>query len=248
MARLGVNIDHVATLRQARREFEPDPIQAALISVKSGAHSIVAHLREDRRHINDSDIVRLRKVIKRLNLEMSINPGIVDIACRVKPDQVTLVPERRQEITTEGGLDVKRFKPALKKACERLSKRKIEISLFIDADKSQIDATHDLGIKIIELHTGTYAKAFALGNAKKEFIKLSQMSAYAQSLGMTVNAGHGLNYENTALIASIKGMHELNIGHSIISRAVFTGLASAVREMRTICHSRTLLSGIQNKN
>ncbi len=235
MSKLGVNIDHVATLREARRGKDPDPILAARICEEAGADSIVAHLREDRRHIQDKDIITLRKTIKTMfNLEMSLNAGIVDIALDVRPNQATLVPEKRQEITTEGGLDVVRHFAKIKNASQRLAMKKIAVSLFIDPDKEQIDATYEMGVGMIELHTGTYAHAFAKGKAAKEFTKIKAMTAYAQRLGITVNAGHGLNLENTYAIAKIPGMAELNIGHSIISRAIVVGLKQAVKEMTEI--------------
>ena len=235
MPKLGVNIDHVATGRQARREEDPDPILAGRICEQAGADSIVAHLREDRRHIQDRDVFVLRKTVKtRLNLEMSLSPGIVDIACDLKPDHATLVPERREEITTEGGLDVVRHFKKLQKACDRLHKNKITVSLFIAPDTRQIQATHDLGVAAIEMHTGAYARAFAKRAGQKEFQKIKAMSTLAQKLGLTVNAGHGLNYDNVSAIARIAGMKELNIGHSIIARAVFVGLAQAVKEMKKL--------------
>ena len=233
MPLLGVNIDHIATLRQARREFDPDPVEAALICAKAGADSIVAHLREDRRHINDDDVLRLKKSLKiRFNLEMSIATDIVSIACRIKPDQVTLVPERRQELTTEGGLDVIQQFKRLKRACDQLNTKKIPISLFIAPDQKQIDKTRELGVTIIELHTGCYAQAKTTVLKKKELLRLTRMSAYAKTLGITVNAGHGLKYHDTIPVAQIPGMHELNIGHSIIARAAFVGLPQAVKEMK----------------
>ena len=229
---LGVNVDHVATLRQARREEDPDPILAARICEQAGARSIVAHLREDRRHIQDRDILVLRKVLKtRFNLEMSLQPSIVSMAAQIKPDQVTIVPERRQELTTEGGLDVVRHQKNLIKAVAQLRKAKIDISFFIAADKDQILASKDLGVDIIELHTGKYATDFALRRGLSEYKRLQAMTSFAIKHGIVVNAGHGLNYDNVSAVAKIRGMHELNIGHSIISRAVFVGLKTAVREM-----------------
>ena len=235
MAYLGVNIDHVATLRQARREEEPDPIAAAKICEKAGADSIVAHLREDRRHINDHDIRRLKKVLKiRFNLEMSLNDSIVRIAASVQPHQATLVPERRAEITTEGGLDVIKHFKRVKKAVKTLEQRGIEVSLFIDAKKNQIKKSYDAGVRTIELHTGQYDRAKTRATQLKELNKIKRMTQYARSLGITVNAGHGLKYHNTRAIAKIPGMNELNIGHSIISRAVFVGLKKSVQEMVAI--------------
>ncbi|MBF0503496.1 MAG: pyridoxine 5'-phosphate synthase [Candidatus Omnitrophica bacterium] len=232
MVKLGVNIDHIATLRQARREFDPDPVMAARLCEEAGAHSIVAHLREDRRHIQDRDILLLRKTLKvRLNLEMSIDPGVVKMALEVLPNQATLVPEHRQEITTEGGLDVVRNLRKIKKVTDALSQKGIEVSLFIAPDKKQIDAVHAIGVGIIELHTGPFANAFAGRLGQKEFTQIKMMTHYARQLGMVVNAGHGLNYDNTYAIAHLKGIEELNIGHAIMSRAVFVGLKQAVREM-----------------
>jgi len=239
MVKLGVNIDHVATLRQARGEFDPDPVMAARLCEQAGVNSIVAHLREDRRHIQDHDIVLLRKTVKtRFNLEMSVDPGIVKVALAVKPDQATLVPERRQELTTEGGLDVVRHLKRVKKASQTLQSAGIDVSLFIAPDKKQIDAAFSIGVKTIELHTGAYARAFAGRLAVDEFAQIKVMTLYARRLGITVNAGHGLNYENTYAIARIKGMHELNIGHAIMSRAVFVGLKQAVREMLAIMEKK----------
>ncbi|MBI3602188.1 MAG: pyridoxine 5'-phosphate synthase [Candidatus Omnitrophica bacterium] len=235
MAFLGVNIDHVATLRQARREIDPDPILAASICEQAGVHSIVAHLREDRRHIQDVDIVLLRKSIKtKFNLEMSAAQDIVQMALHIKPDQATLVPERRQEITTEGGLDVARHRKRLAKVCGQLQQKGIVVSLFIDPDKKQIEAAKALGVLMIELHTGAYARAFVGRSESKELTKIKAMTAYAQKLGLIVNAGHGLNYQNTLAISRIRGMEELNIGHAIIARAVLVGLKQAVQEMLQI--------------
>ena len=235
MPKLGVNIDHVATLRQARRELDPDPIVAAKLCEKAGADSIVAHLREDRRHIHESDIGRLRKIVKtRLNLEMSLNKDIVHIAVRLKPDQATLVPEKREEVTTEGGLDVIRHFSRVKKTAQILQQRGIEVSLFIDPVKKQIKRTKEAGIDIIELHTGRYDNAHSKTQQNRELKKIREMTDYARQLGLTVNAGHGLKYHNTRAVARIPGIEELNIGHSIISRAVFVGLERAVKEMKEI--------------
>jgi len=235
MVKLGVNIDHVASLRQARGEIDPDPVLAARVCEQSGCHSIVAHLREDRRHIQDRDIVLLRKAVRtRFNLEMSLNAGIVKVALAIRPDQATLVPERRQELTTEGGLDVARHLQRAKKVSRALRDAGIDVSLFIAPDKKQIDAALSIGVKTIELHTGSFALAFARRMAVKEFTQIKAMTLYARGLGMVVNAGHGLNYDNTYAIARIKGMGELNIGHAIMSRAVFVGLKQAVHEMLAI--------------
>ncbi len=232
MPKLGVNIDHVATLRQARRELDPDPVAAARCCEKAGAHSIVVHLREDRRHIQDKDIRALRKVVTtRLNLEMSLAEGILAIAAQIRPDVATIVPEKRAEITTEGGLDVIKNFQRIKRASALLRKAGVEVSLFVDPVASQIVRTKEAGVDTIELHTGAYANAATRQQVLREFNKVKQMTAFARALGMTVNAGHGLKYDNVRAIAEIPGIAELNIGHSIISRAVFTGLETAVREM-----------------
>ena len=232
MPKLGVNVDHVATLRQARREFNPDPVLAAKICEQAGADSIVAHLREDRRHINDHDIRRLRKAVTtRLNLEMSLNREIVAIAALIKPDEATLVPEKRAEITTEGGLDVVRHFSRVTKTVQTMQKKGIAVSLFIDPIKKQIKKAQESGATVIELHTGRYDLVQTTAARARELKKIKDMTRYAQDLGLTVNAGHGLKYHNTRPIARIPGIEELNIGHSIISRAVFVGLAAAVKEM-----------------
>lgn len=235
MPKLGVNIDHVATLRQARGGYEPDPVEAALICEKAGCDSIVAHLREDRRHINDKDIIELRKSIKtRFNLEMSINPEIVDIALRIGPDQVTFVPEKRQELTTEGGLSVIKFEKRLTKITALFNEKGIDVSVFIGPDKDEIRSAIYIGISTIEIHTGEYSLAKDKKSIDREFKKIKDSAEYAISAGLIVNAGHGLNYANVKRIADIKGVHELNIGHSIISRAVFTGLYKAVKDMKAL--------------
>ena len=232
MSYLGVNIDHIATLRQARREFDPDPVQAARLCLKFGADSIVAHLREDRRHIQDKDIYALRKAVKgRFNLEMSINPEIVKVALKVRPDQITLVPERRQEITTEGGLDVIGHFSQIKNITKKFLARGIGVSLFIAPDLQQILKAKESGAPTIELHTGVYSQANSMDRRKKELERLNKSTQLARQLGLIVNAGHGLDYENTKAVAGIRGMNELNIGHSIVSRAVFVGLERAVKEM-----------------
>ncbi|MBI5150472.1 MAG: pyridoxine 5'-phosphate synthase [Candidatus Omnitrophica bacterium] len=230
--KLGVNIDHVATLRQARRGFEPDPVAAARCCEKAGADSIVAHLREDRRHIQDKDIRLLRKSVKtRLNLEMSLADPVVAAALSVRPDQATIVPERRAELTTEGGLDVVRHFRRVKNIAAALRKAGIGVSLFVDPVAAQIQKTFEAGIDTVELHTGRYAHASAREQVRRELDALKKMAAFARGLGMTVNAGHGLNYRNTRAVARIPGIEELNIGHAIIARAVFVGLEQAVREM-----------------
>jgi pyridoxine 5-phosphate synthase len=232
MAKLGVNIDHVATLREARRTYEPSPLDAARECVAAGCDSIVCHLREDRRHIKDTDVILIRELIDtRLNLEMSISPGIVEFACKIGPDQATIVPERRREITTEGGLDVVRYEPRVGKTVSRLRSRGIAVSLFIDPSKKQVDASIRAGAGIIEFHTGEYANARGAASRRRELNILRNSAAYALSRGLEVNAGHGLNYDNVRDVARINGMNELNIGHSIVSRAVFTGMRRAVADM-----------------
>jgi pyridoxine 5-phosphate synthase len=235
MPRLGVNIDHVATLRQARGGKLPDPVYAAFLAEQAGAQSIVAHLREDRRHIQDQDIKLLRKKIKtRLNLEMSIAPEILKIACKIKPDQATLVPERRQELTTEGGLDVVANFKRISWAVGKLKATGIWVSLFIDPEKNQVDAASKTGATIIEFHTGRYALAKNLKQKEKFFYQLKFAVDYARAQGLAVNAGHGLDYANVKRIAGIKGIDELNIGHSIISKALYVGLFAAVKEMQEL--------------
>ncbi len=232
MPKLGVNIDHVATLREARKGSRPDPVEAAIVCEKAGCDSIVCHLREDRRHINDKDVQRLRMAVgTRLNLEMSVAEEIVGIACKIGPDQATLVPERRQEITTEGGLDVVKFQKRIRDVVFRLQDKGIEVSLFIDPSLKQIDASFKAGARIIEFHTGEYANAPTRSSEAAQLDILKRAAKHALLSGIEVNAGHGLNYENTKAVAKIKGIHELNIGHSIISRAVFVGLEKAVKEM-----------------
>jgi pyridoxine 5-phosphate synthase len=238
MPLLGVNIDHVATVRQARRGALPDPVAAALLCENAGARSIVAHLREDRRHIQDKDVLLLKKSLKvRFNLEMSAAPEIVKIACRVCPHQATLVPERRQELTTEGGLDVVRNFKKLADVCKRLQGRGIEVSLFIDPVREQLDRSRKIA-SVVELHTGRYADASSAEMRRRELKVLREMTAYGRSLGLTVNAGHGLDYHNTRAVAMIPGMHELNIGHSIISHALTVGIERAVKEMIAIIRTR----------
>lgn len=232
---LGVNIDHIATLRQARRGIEPEPVLAAKACEKAGADSIVVHLREDRRHINDSDVCLLRQTVRtKLNLEMSASEKIVEIACRVRPDQSTLVPEKREELTTEGGLDVVGNPEKIKAAVKRLSSCGIEVSLFIDPDKKQIKAAKDVGVGMIELHTGRYADAKSKIDQDKYFIEIKNSAKLGSSLGLIVNAGHGLNYNNVQRIAKLKEIEELNIGYSIICRSVFVGLERAVKEMKAL--------------
>ena len=232
MAKLGVNIDHVATIRQARKATVPDPVEAARLSEEAGCDSIVCHLREDRRHIAPADVVMLKKTVRtRLNLEMSVAKDIVDFACRIKPDQATIVPENRQEITTEGGLDVCRNLKKVKGVVSRLRDKGIDVSLFVNPDLKQIDASVKAGAKIIEIHTGEYANAPAGRARLRQLAILKKAVRHALSLGLEVNAGHGLDYDNVIDVAVIDGINELNIGHSIIARAVFVGIGCAVEEM-----------------
>jgi pyridoxine 5-phosphate synthase len=235
MPRLGVNIDHIATLRQARGGNLADPIYAAFLAEQAGAGSIVAHLREDRRHIQDQDLKLLRKKIKtKLNLEMSIAPEILKIACLIRPDQATLVPEKRQELTTEGGLDVAAHLKKISVVIKKLNASGIPVSLFIDPDKYQVNAAKGAGSTIIEFHTGRYASARDSIQKEKFLNQLKQAVDYAQSQGLVVNAGHGLNYANVRRIAQIPGIAELNIGYSIICKAVYVGLFAAVKEMQEL--------------
>lgn len=229
---LGVNIDHIATLRNARGGFEPDPIQAAEICEASGADSITAHLREDRRHIKDQDIRTLKKILKtKLNLEMAVTEEMQKIALEVLPHSVCLVPEKRQEVTTEGGLDVASQLNKVTNFVSPLIEKGIMVSLFIDPSESQIRAAAKTGAQFIELHTGQYSIAYGTDTEQEEFEKLREASRLAHALGLKVNAGHGLNYQNVHRMRQIEDLYELNIGHSIISKAVFTGLAQAVEEM-----------------
>ena len=230
---LGVNIDHVATLRQARGTVYPDPVEAVRICESSGADLITLHLREDRRHIVDDDVSRIRDIITtRMNLEMAVTPEMNRIARKIQPEDVCLVPEKRQELTTEGGLDVAGQREILMPFVEGLESEGIRVSLFIDPEPAQIQASAVVGASAVELHTGTYAEAEGSESADRERDRLSVATDLGLSLGLRVNAGHGLNYSNVQPIATMKGISELNIGHAIIARAVFSGLADAVREMR----------------
>ncbi len=232
---LGVNIDHVATLREARGTTYPSPVEAALICEQAGADSITLHLREDRRHINDADVELMRRSIKtKMNLEMAATDEMISIATNIQPEDCCLVPEKREELTTEGGLDVASQLSRMTDVCQRLAESNIAVSLFIDADHNQIDAAKKCGAPVIEIHTGHYADAKDKQAADLHFEKIKQASAYAHSLGLQVNAGHGLTLENTGKIAALKELVELNIGHSIVSRAVFVGLAEATREMKAL--------------
>lgn len=233
--RLSVNIDHIATLRQARRGFEPDVIQGALEVLEAGADGITFHLREDRRHIQDNDVFLIKEKIQApLNFEASLAPEIIEIVEKIKPHETTLVPERRQEITTEGGLDVIENKERLLKIIPRLQDKGIVVSLFVDADRRQIEAARKIGADAIEINTGSYSHLKEKEAMQQEAKKIREMVLFARDLGLIVNAGHGLNYQNTHLIAAISEIHELNIGHSIISRSIFVGLKNAVREMLAI--------------
>ena len=235
---LGVNIDHVATLRQARGTNYPDPTEAVRICEASGADLITLHLREDRRHIQDSDVIRIRDVITtRMNLEMAVTDEMEAIARQVQPEDVCLVPEKRKELTTEGGLDVAGQQRTLAGFVQGLESDGIRVSLFIDPDPTQIKASANVGASAIELHTGVYAEADNEASAKKELTRLAAARDLGESLGLRVNAGHGLHYGNVEPIAAMPGIAELNIGHAIIARAVFSGLADAVREMRALMSS-----------
>jgi pyridoxine 5-phosphate synthase len=237
--RLGVNIDHIATVRQARyatmpesKNAEPDPIAAASICERAGAGGIVAHLRGDRRHIQDRDIKRLREnIMTKLNLEMSNTPEIIDIALLIVPDEACLVPEKREEVTTEGGLDVVAQRKELEPTIKRLQAAGIHLSLFIDPTLEQVDAAAELGVEMVELHTGRLANAFAEKIEKEELEKLRAAARAAAESHLQVNAGHGINYRNITLIHQIPYLSELNIGHSIVSRAIWVGLETAVKEM-----------------
>ncbi len=239
MTLLGVNIDHVATLRQARGTAYPSPVAAALDAVEAGADYITLHLREDRRHIQDRDVEELRKLLRtRMNLESAITPEMIRFATAVKPDDVCLVPERRAEITTEGGLDVARRQDEVRHACQVLAGAGIRVALFIDPDLRQIDAALAAGASVVELHTGRYAEASDAGAIARELEQIQIAARYADKKGLHVNAGHGLNYDNVQPVAAISEIRELNIGHAIVARAVFVGLRNAVREMKVLVSSR----------
>jgi pyridoxine 5-phosphate synthase len=234
MAELGVNIDHVATVRQARKTYEPDPVWAAALAELGGADCITLHLREDRRHIQDRDLRVLRDTVTvKLNLELAAADEVVGIACQVKPDQATLVPEQREEVTTEGGLDVLSHREAVATAVERLRQAGIAVSLFLDADPRQIEVAAQLGAHAVELHTGQYSLAKGLSR-QDELAKLVAAGRQIRDLRMALHAGHGLNYQNVRPVANIEGMHELNIGHAIVARAIMVGMQQAVREMKNL--------------
>ena len=234
MPRLGVNIDHIATIRQARRGVEPDPVWAAVAAELGGADVITVHLREDRRHIQDRDVRLLRETVQvPLNLEMAVAEEITDFAVALRPPQVCLVPEKREEVTTEGGLDVAGNIDRVQRCVERLHEIGVAVSLFIDPDPRQVDAATELQVSAIELHTGRYAHA-ADAARHAELVALTTAGTQARTAGLLLNAGHGLTYRNVRPVAEIPGMNELNIGHSIIARAVFIGLEAAVREMKSL--------------
>jgi len=230
---LGVNIDHVATLRQARGTLYPEPVQAALVAEQAGADSITAHLREDRRHIQDRDIFLLKDMLHtRLNMEMAVTDEMVGLAVKVRPYACCLVPEKREELTTEGGLDVSGNLNRLQWACDNLRAAGIEVSLFIDPDEAQIDAAVTAGAPVVELHTGCYAEAKNPAQQAEELARIRQAAHYAHSAGLQVNAGHGLNFYNVEAICAIPEIVELNIGHSIIAQALFSGLAQTVKDLK----------------
>jgi len=235
LPRLSVNIDHIATIRQARKGMEPDPVAAALLAELSGADGIIAHLREDRRHVQDRDLRLLREIVQtKLNLEMAATEEMQRIALEVKPNMTTLVPEKREELTTEGGLEVASRIDFMKTYIGRLQQGGIVVSLFIDPDDKQVSAARKSGADWVEIHTGAYANANTEKNREREFVKITEAAKLAASLGLRVGAGHGLNYVNVKKIARIAEVEELNIGHSIISRAALVGLERAVREMKAL--------------
>lgn len=235
MPLLGVNIDHVATVRQARRTNEPDPVQAAVLAELGGADAITVHLREDRRHIQDRDVRLLKQITRvRLNLEMAVSDEITLIALSVMPDQATLVPERREEVTTEGGLDVKTHFKRIRHTIDQLQGAGITVSLFIDPDLAQVEKAKELGVEAIELHTGAYADARTPKQMEIEYDKLREAGQFANAQGLKLNLGHGLTYRNVRRAAEIHGVHELNIGHSIVSHAMLVGFERAVREMKQL--------------
>ncbi|MGC8504418.1 MAG: pyridoxine 5'-phosphate synthase [Acidithiobacillus sp.] len=235
MIALGVNIDHVATLRQARGTRYPDPVEAAFVAERAGADAITAHLREDRRHMQERDIEILRQTLRtRLNLEMAVDEGVMRIAERIRPADCCLVPERRAELTTEGGLDVAGHAQRVKEACQRLGAAEIRVSLFIDPDPFQLEAAADTGAPVVELHTGRYANAGSAAARADELALIASAVSFGKSLGLQVNAGHGLDYHNVEAIAALDGVAELNIGHAIVAHALFVGLGPAVAEMKRI--------------
>ena len=240
---LGVNIDHICTIRQARGTRYPDPVQAALIAEQAGADGITAHLREDRRHIQDKDLFLLKETLQtRLNMEMAVTNEMIGIALKVKPFACCLVPEKREELTTEGGLEIAGNMNRMRSACATLGNAGIEVSLFIDPDKEQIDAAVSAGAPVIELHTGCYADATTAEEKNTELVRIIEAAKYAHSAGLQVNAGHGLNFHNVEDICAIPEIVELNIGHSIIAQALFVGLAQAVSDLKTVMRQARLIS------
>lgn len=232
---LGVNIDHVATLRQARRTRYPDPVHAALVAEQAGADGITLHLREDRRHIQERDVALLKEVLlTRMNLEMAVTEEMLGIAERHRPEDCCLVPERREELTTEGGLDVAGQRARLREACARLAEAGVRVSLFVDADPRQVEAAAEVGAPVIEIHTGRYADATGRAARERELARIAEAVRLGLEAGLQVNAGHGLSYENVKPVAALEGIAELNIGHAIVARAVLTGLGEAVREMKRL--------------
>jgi pyridoxine 5-phosphate synthase len=235
MPKLGVNIDHVATLRQARRELRPDPVEAAALCERAGADGITVHLREDRRHIQEQDVVTLRRAVTtHLNLEMAATPAMIDFALNLRPDMATLVPERREELTTEGGLDAAARLAEISGAVGALQGRGIPVSLFIEPEMSQVEAALKSGAAFVEFHTGAYARAFHAGASDAEFARIATAAVYARRQGLQVNMGHGLDYDNVRPIAELEGVWELNIGHSIMARAILVGMERAVGDMKAL--------------
>jgi pyridoxine 5-phosphate synthase len=230
--RLYINVDHVATLRQARKTDEPDPVAAALLCEHAGAEGITAHLREDRRHIQDTDVERLATAVRVLNLELATSSDVVALACRIRPYQATLVPERREEITTEGGLDLTRPNPRLRETIRQLEQAGARVSLFIDPDLGTLDAAKDLGVPAVELHTGRYAHTWRQNDRALQ--ELRRAARHGSDMGLFVHAGHGLTYANVRAVATIPEVEELNIGHSVMSRAIMVGMHQAVVEMREV--------------
>lgn len=240
LANLGVNIDHVATVREARKTNEPDPVWAATLAELGGADGITLHLREDRRHIQDRDLRVMRQtVVAPLNLELACAEDVLRLACEIKPSQATLVPERREEVTTEGGLDVVGNRPLVADAVRRLREAGIVVSLFLDPDAAQIDAGAAVGADAVELHTGAYANAHASVESERQLDKLRSAGRYVRDAGLTLHAGHGLTYRNVQPVAAIEGMCDLNIGHSIIARSIMVGLEQAVRDMKRLIREAT---------
>lgn len=238
---LGVNIDHVATLRQARHTRYPDPVEAVFASEQGGADGITIHLREDRRHIQERDVELIQAVLlTRLNLEMAVTEEMLAYAEKWRPPHCCLVPEKREELTTEGGLDVVSSLPRIKEACQRLKAAGIEVSLFIDPDNKQIEAALACEVPVIEIHTGAYADAETAAELEKELKRIKEAATFGHQAGLLINAGHGLNYQNVRAIAALPEMNELNIGHGIIARSIFTGLEAAVREMKSLMREARL--------